>query len=135
MDFRKRDRVVEGINWLMVAVAAGWVAYTFAGSLSSPAESQASLLPAAVVQQAPLPTEVAPVPVWGSADNTAQPPNARVNRAARPSRAPAASPSDRRPSTPPERDLMVWEDAPYVVAPEVPIDPLSTLPPGLGPDF
>ena len=33
MDFRKRDRVVEGCNWLMVGVAAGWVVYTFAGSL------------------------------------------------------------------------------------------------------
>ena len=52
MDFRKRDKMVEGCNWLMVGVAAGWVAYTFAGSFSSPADSAVSLLPPTVVQQA-----------------------------------------------------------------------------------
>jgi len=133
MDFRKRDRVVEGCNWLMVGVAAGWVAYIFAGSLFSPAGSQASLLPAEIVQPAPLPTEVAPVPVWGSGDNTATASNPTRDRASRPSS--AASRSNRRPSAPPERDLSVWGDAPYVFAPEVPIPPLSTLPPGVGPDF
>ncbi len=109
MDFRKRDRVVEGCNWLMVGIAAGWVAYAFAGSLSSPADSQASLFPAEIVQPAPLPTEMAPVPVWGSGDNTASS-NPTLDRTARAPR-------------------------PSVVAPEVPIDPLSTLPPGVGPDF
>ena len=45
MDFRKRDRVVEGCNWLMVGVAAGWVAYTLAGSLFSPADSATGFIP------------------------------------------------------------------------------------------
>ncbi len=109
MDFRKRERVVEGLNWLMVGIAAGLVAYTFASFLSSPADSQASLFPAEIVQPAPLPTEMAPVPVWGSGDNTASS-NPTLDRTARGPR-------------------------PSVVAPGVPIDPLSTLPPGVGPDF
>jgi len=139
MDFRKRDRVVEGCNWLMVAVSAGWVLYALAGSFSSPADSQASLLPAEIVQPAPLPTELAPVPVWGSGDNTTNPSDPAIDRASRPSRVSAASRSDRSPRTPSapqERDpTAVWGDAPYVVAPEVPIPRLSTLPPGVGPDF
>ncbi len=134
MDFRKKDRIVEGCNWLMVGVAAGWVVYTFAGSLSSPADSQTSILPSAIVVPAPPPTGMAPVPVWGSGNNTVPPSNPARDRASRPSS--AASRSDRRPSAPPERDpTAVRGDAPYVVAPEVPIDPLSTLPPGVGPDF
>ena len=139
MDFRKRDRVVKGCNWLMVGVAAGWVVYTFAGSLFSPAGSQTVILPAVNVQPAPLSTAVGPVPVWGSGDNTANPPDPPIDRASRPSRVSAASRSDRSPrvpSVPPERDpTAVWGDAPYVVAPEVPIPPMSTLPPGVGPDF
>ena len=139
MDFRKRDRLVEGCNWLMVGVAAGWVAYTFAGSFSSPADSAVSLLPPTVVQQAPSPTELAPVFVWGNGTNNANPSNPTLDRAARTPRPSAASLSNqpaRTPSAPPQRDpTAVWEDAPYVVAPEIPIDPLSTLPPGVGPDF
>lgn len=137
MDFRKRDRMVEGCNWLMVGVAAGWVAYTFAGSFSSPAGSQASLLPAEIVQPAPLPMQAVPVPVWGSGDSTASPSNPALDRAARPSRASsAASRSDRPPPAPQERGPARFRDgAPHVFAPEVPIPPLSTLPPGVGPDF
>jgi len=135
MDFRKRDRVVEGCNWLMVGVAAGWVVYTFASSFSSPADSQTSILPAVIVQPAPLHTEVAPVPVWGGEDNTANnPSDPSIDRASRPSRASAASRSDRTPrapSAPQERDpTAVWGDAPYVPGPS-----LQTLPPGVGPDF
>ena len=120
MDFRKRDRAVEGCNWLMVGVAAGWVAYTFAGSFFSPANSQVSLSPPAVVQQAPSATELAPVPVWGAETPTAQPSNQTT--APRQNRAPRSM------STPDPR-----ED--WVYAPEVPIPRLSTLPPGVGPDF
>ena len=120
MDFRKRDRVVEGCNWLMVGIAAGWVAYTFAGSLFSPTDSQASLPPPAVVQQTPSPNEVAPVPIWGTETTKVQPSNQTA--APRRNRAPLPMP------TPDPR-----ED--WVYAPEVPIPPLSTLPPGVGPDF
>ena len=129
MDFRKRDRVVEGCNWLMVGVAAGWVVYTFASSFSPAADSQTGILPAVIVQPAPLHTEVAPVPVWGGEDNTANnPSDPSIHRASRPSRASAASRSERDPTA-------VWGDAPYVVAPEVPGPSSQTLPPGVGPDF
>ena len=104
----------------MVGVAAGWVAYTFAGSLFSPAGSQTSLLPPTVVQQAPSPTELAPVPVWG-AEATKAPPSNQTT-------APRRNRAPRSMSTPDPR-----ED--WVYAPEVPIPPLSTLPPGVGPDF
>jgi len=135
MDFRKRDRVVEGCNWLMVGIAAGWVAYTFAGSLFSPADSQASLLPAEIVQPAPLPTEMAPVPVLGSGDTASS--NPTLDRTARAPRPSAASPSNRPARTPSARPKsnQAWDDAPHVVAPEVLTDTLSTLPPGVGPDF
>ncbi len=136
MDFRKRDRVVEGCNWLMVGIAAGWVAYTFVGSLSSPAGSQASLFPAEIEQPAPLPTEAVPVSVWGSGDNTALS-NPTLDRTARAPRPSAASPSNRPARTPSARPKsnQAWVDAPHVVAPEVLTDTLSTLPPGVGPDF
>ncbi len=120
MDFRKRDRMVEGCNWLMVGIAAGWVAYTFAGSFFSPAESQVSLPPPAVVQQAPSPTDVAPVPVWGAETPTAQLSNQTT--APRQNRAPR---SESRPD--PRAD--------WVVAPEVGIPSMQTFPPGVGPDF
>jgi len=120
MDFRKRDRVVEGCNWLMVGIAAGWVAYTFAGTFSSPADSQASLLLPAVVQPAPSPTEVVPAPIWGAETPTAkaspQPTASRQNRAPR---------SESRPD--PRAD--------WVVAPEIAIPSMQTHPPGVGPDF
>ncbi len=132
MDFRKKDRVVEGCNWLMVGIGAGWVVYTFAGSLFSPAGSQASLLPTEIVQPAPLPTEVGPVPVWGSNANPSS--NPTLDRAALPFRASSgASRSNPPPQTRPP--LPAWLDAPRVEAPEVHIPPLSTLPPGVGPDF
>ena len=120
MDFRKRDRMVEGCNWLMVGIAAGWVAYTFAGSFFSPADSQVSLMPPAVVQQAPLSNEAAPVPVWG-AETTAPTTSDRIT-VPRPSRAPRPEP---RPD--PRAD--------WVVAPEVGIPSMQTFPPGVGPDF
>jgi hypothetical protein len=118
MDFRKRDKLVEGCNWLMVGIAAGWVAYSLAGSLFSPTGSQASSLPPEIVPPAPLPAQTAPVPIRESEDRT----TARSNR------------PPRKPSALPERDP-VWGEAPFGVAPEVPVDPLSTLPPGVGPDF
>ena len=136
MDFRKRDRVVEGCNWLMVGVAAGCVAYAFAGTLFSPADSATGLFPSAIVQPASLSTEVPPVPVWGSESNSANPSNPALDRAVKPSRASTTSRSERpprRPSPPPERNP--WGDAPYVVGPEVPIPLLTPLPPGVGPDF
>ena len=92
MDFRKRDRVVEGCNWLMVGVAAGWVAYAFAGPLFSPADSATGLFPSAIVQPASLSTEVAPVPVWGSESKSANPSNPALDRAVKPSRASTTSP-------------------------------------------
>ena len=137
MDFRKRDRMVEGCNWLMVGVAAGWVAYTFAGSLFSPTDSQVSLFPPAMERAVPLPQKVAPIPVLGSGNNNTTPSNPtldRTSRAPRPSAASRPNRPARRPSTTPERDP-VWGNAPFGVAPEGPIDPLSTLPPGVGPDF
>ena len=112
--------MVEGCNWLMVGIAAGWVAYTFAGTFSSPAESQVSLIPPTVVQQAPLPTEEPHVPIWGAETPTAkaspQPTASRQNRAPR---------SQSRPD--PRAD--------WVVAPEVAIPSMQTFPPGVGPDF
>ena len=131
MDFRKRDRVVEGCNWLMVGVAAGWVAYAFAGSLFSPADSATGLFPSAIVQPASLSTEVAPVPVWGSESNSANPSNPALDRAVKPSRASTTSRSERpprRPSPPPERNP--WGDAPYVVGARSPHSPINTTPPG-----
>ncbi len=120
MDFRKRDRVVEGCNWLMVGIAAGWVAYTFAGSLFSTADTQATLLPPVVVAPVPSPTELATVPIWGAETTQAQPSNQttapRQNRAPRSILAPD-----------PRED--------WVYAPEVPIPPLTPNPPGVGPDF
>ena len=95
MDFRQRDRLVEGCNWLMVGVAAGWVAYTFAGSLFSPADSQARLLPSAIVQSPPPSTEMAPVPVWGTGNNTVPPSSRATDSNSKPSR--AVSRSDQRP--------------------------------------
>jgi len=104
----------------MVVIAAGWVAYTFAGSFFSPADPQVRLPPPAVVQQAHLPTEVAPVPIWGTETPTAkaspQPTASRQNRAPR---------SESRPD--PRAD--------WVVAPEVGIPSMQTFPPGVGPDF
>lgn len=139
MDFRKRDRVVEWCNWLMVGVAAGWVIYTFGSSFSPTADAQRDILQTVSAPSAPLDAATAPVPVWGSGDNAANPPDSAPDRISRPSRASATSRSDRptqTPSTPQERDpTSVWGDAPYVVAPEVPIPPLSTLPPGVGPEF
>ena len=120
MDIRKRDRVVQGCNWLMVVIAAGWVAYTFAGSFFSPADSQVRLPLPAVVLQAPLPAEVAPVPIRGAETPTAKTPDQTT--APRQSRAPRSM------STPDPK-------ADWVVAPEVAIPSMQTLPPGVGPDF
>ena len=120
MDFRKRDRMVEGCNWLMVGIAAGWVAYTLAGSFSSPADTQAALLPPAVVEPAPLPAQEAPVPIWGAETPTANTPDQTT--APRQNRAPRSI------SRPDPR-------ADWVVAPEVGIPSMQTFPPGVGPDF
>ena len=120
MDIRKRDKAVQGCNWLMVVIAAGWVAYTFAGTFSSPADSQVSLPPPAVVQQAPLPTEEPPVPIRRAETPTAQPSNQTA--APRQNRAPRSI------SRPDPR-------ADWVVAPEVGIPSMQTFPPGVGPDF
>ena len=120
MDFRKRDRMVEGCNWLMVGIAAGWVAYTFAGSFFSPDDSQASLIPPTVVQQAPLPTEEPPVPVWGAGTPTSE----TSAQTTAPLRSSAPRPM---PTSDPRAD--------WVVAPEVAIPSMQTFPPGVGPDF
>ena len=103
----------------MVGIAAAWVAYTFAGAMSSPADSQANLLPPAVVQQAPLPTELAPAPIWGAETPTV--------KTSDPTTAPRQSRAPRSLSRPNPREV--------VVAPEVAIPSMQTFPPGVGPDF
>ncbi len=124
MDFRTRDRVVEGCNWLMVGIAALWVASVFAGLLSPPSESQAIWLPPPVVER-PLPAELASIPTWGPGDGA-------TNGSTRDttSRQLGAAPSSATQTPSKSRPEMF-----FIEGPEVPIPPLSTLPPGVGPDF
>ena len=136
MDFRKRDRVVESCNWLMVGVAAGWVAYVFAGLFSSQADSQAIWLPPAAVQQTPLSTEATSAPIWGPRTTEAKTSDRDTDsRQGRATASRLKGPLLRSPAPSPPRSTRVLGDAPYLEAPEVPIPPLSPLPPGLGPDF
>ncbi len=122
--FRNRHKVVEGCNWLMVGIAALWVASVFAGLLSSPSESQAIWLPPPVVQR-PLPAELAPAPTWGpgagAANGSKRSTNSRQLGA-------ASSSAAQTPSTP-ATEMFFIEGA------EVPIPSLTPLPPGVGPDF
>ena len=122
--FRNRHKVVEGCNWLMVGISALWVASVSAGLISSSSESQAIWLPPPVVER-PLPAGLASVPTWGPGDRAANGPNRSAN-----SRQLGAAPSSaaQTPSTP--RSEMF-----FIEGPEVPIPPLTPLPPGVGPDF
>ncbi len=108
----------------MVGIAALWVASVFAGLLSSPSESQAIWLPPPVVER-PLPAELASVPSWGPGEGATNESNhntASRQLGAAPSSA-AQTPSTSRP------------EMFFIEGPEVPIPALSTLPPGVGPDF
>ncbi len=120
--------MVEGCNWLMVGIAAGWLAYVLASSFSSPANSQAIWLPPPVVQPVALPVEAAVGPIGEPLNidsrTSGQDTDSRQGRAANPSSgASTTSSSDERPPK-------FW-----VQAPEVPIPPLTPMPPGVGPDF
>ncbi len=120
--FRNRHKLVEGCNWLMVGIAALWVASVFAGLLSSPSDSQATWRPPPVVQRA-LPAELAPVPTWGPGDRAANGSNRSAN-----SRQLGAASSSAGESTPASEMF-------FIEGPEVPIPPLTPNPFGVGPDF
>ena len=122
--FRNRHKVVEGCNWLMVGIAALWVASVFAGLLSSPSDSQAIWRPPPVVQRA-LPAELEPVPTWGPGDRAAK----GSNRSANSRQLGAASGSAAQ--TPSTSGLEIF----FIQGPEVPIPALTPLPLGVGPDF
>ena len=149
MDYKNRHNVVEGCNWLMVAVALGWIVYMFAGLLSSsPSDSQTMWSPPRVVPQRALPS----TPAWGQANRTSAGPNqdtstwGQANRtsaepnqdtSSRPSRITASNSEGSLTESAPPLDLdMLWGDgAPYAVAPEGRVDPISPVHPVLGPDF
>ncbi len=123
--FRNRHKVVEGCNWLMVGIAALWVASVFAGLLSSPSDSQAIWRPPPVVER-PLPAELASVPTWGPAAGAANGSNRSAN--SRPLGAASSSAAQEAPSTPGSEMF-------FIEGSEFPIPPLTPLPPGVGPDF
>ncbi len=131
MDFRNRHNVVEGCNWLMVAVALGWIVYMFAGLFSSPSDSQTLWSPPRVVVQRALPATSA----WGQANRTSAGPN--QNTSSRPSRITASNSegSLTESAPPPDPDILWGDGAPYAVAPEGRVAPLSPIHPALGPDF
>ena len=120
----------------MVGVAVGWIAYIFAGLFSSTSGSQTVWLPPPVVQRA-RPTQAAPAPIWGPGDTTAKAPDRNTDSSTSPARA-VASNSDGPPLTAssPARDPSeFWGDAPYGVAPDYSIPPLTPVNPLVGPDF
>ncbi len=122
--FRNRHKVVEGCNWLMVGIAALWVASVFAGLLSPPSESQAIWLPPPVVER-PLPAELASVPTWGPGEGATN--GSNRNTASLPLGA-ASSSAAQTPSTPASEMF-------FIQGSEFPIPALTPLPPGVGPDF
>ncbi len=122
--FRNRHKVVEGCNWLMVGIAALWVASVFAGLISPPSESQAIWLPPPVVER-PLPAELGPVPTWGPGDRA----DIGSNRSASSRQLGAASSSAAQTQSTPGSEMF------FIQGSEFPIPALTPLPPGVGPDF
>lgn len=135
MDLRNRHTLVNGCNWLMVAVALGWIVYMFAGLFSSPTDSQTLWSPPRVVVQRALPIEASSAPAWGQATRASDGPN--QDTASRPSRITASrSEGSLTESAPtPDPELLWGDGAPYAVAPEGRVDPISPIHPALGPDF
>ena len=121
---RNRPKVIEGCNWLMVGIAALWVASVFAGLVSPPSDSQEIWLPPPVVER-PLPAELASVPTWGPGNGATNGSNRSANsrQLGATSNSATQTPSTSRPKTF------------FVEGPEVPIPSLTPLPPGVGPDF
>ena len=131
MDLRNRHTLVKGCNWLMVAVALGWIVYMFAGLFSSPTDSQTIWSPPSVVQGA-LPAEAEPTPTWGPGNRA----TGGFNRNTGPGRAAAPNSEGSLMESAPAPDPMsVWGDAPYAVAPTVPVPSITPVHPLLGPDF
>ena len=135
MDLRNRHTLANGYNWLMVAVALGWIVYMFAGLFSSPTDSQTLWSPPRVVVQRALPVQATSAPAWGPAHSSTD--GFNRDTASRPSRV-AVSNSESSPteSAPPPDPELLWGDgAPYAVAPEGRVDPISPVHHALGPDF
>ena len=132
MDFKNRHNVVEGCNWLMVGVAMGWIAFIFAGLFSPPSDSRTLWSPPAVVQRT-LPAKVEPPPTWSTGNRATR----ESNRATGPVRttAPNSGGSLKESALPPDLDTLWGDGAPYAVAPEGKVDPISPVHPALGPDF
>ena len=131
MDLRNRHTLVEGCNWLMVGVALGWIVYMFAGLFSSPTDSQTIWSPTPVIQRA-LPAKVEPTPTWGPENRVTR----ESNQATGPGRTAASnSGGSLTEAAPPPDPTTLWGDAPYVVAPEGKVPPITPVHPLLGPDF
>ncbi len=124
-EVRNRHKGGEGGTWLMVGIAALWVASVFAGLISPPSESQPMWLPPPVVER-PLPAELASVPTWGPAAGAANGSNRSAN--SRQLGAASNSAAQEAPSTPGSGMF-------FIEGSEVPIPALTPLPPGVGPDF
>lgn len=135
MDLRNRHTLVNGCNWLMVAVAFGWLVYMFAGLFFSPTDSQTIWSPPPVVVQRALPVQATAAPAWGQANRATNRPNRDTT--ARPSRASGSNSqgSLTESAQPPDLESLWGDGAPYAAAPEGRVSPLSPVHPALGPDF
>jgi hypothetical protein len=130
----KKDRLVITANWALVVLAAAWGGYVWTGMFSLPPSSQVAVVQISPKDQAsPTPATPQPTATIRSTTPEMPPPAAAIatGSASRPGAAQPGQPN--RPSVSPQ----MIGNAPYAVAPAVPIPPLNPalLPPGVGKDF